>query len=169
MGARLHFALTTACLCLGLIAVSTGSAQAQTAKGQGGTTLCAEVHQDDAAGKVGVAFTRCDGAQVRLFGAVPDGGAPAMPPMIMQHPVLTTPALDGPIPGKNEAEPRPDSHQSYLNIGGRQVILLSAGPLACDPPRWVEGRLESIDFGGPRDTKLGYRGWAIHVTDHACP
>lgn len=136
------------------------------------TKLCAELHQDESAAVIGAALARCDGRRVRVFGPAsppgePQTGADAMPPMLLQHPILTVPALAG--PDHHAAGPQADSHQSYLDLGALQLIVLSPGPLGCAPPLWIEGRLESIDLGGPRTTKQGYRGWAVHVRAHACP
>lgn len=81
------------------------------------------------------------------------------PQMVMQHPMLTGPSLPGHKP----------MHQGYLDTAdGRQLILLSAEPIACTGAMRVRGTLHSIDMGGPDGTKMSYKGYSIRNAAATC-
>ncbi|HRI65453.1 MAG TPA: hypothetical protein PK156_14495 [Polyangium sp.] len=93
----------------------------------------------------------CDGKLVEVRGKAPQ--------MVMQHPMLTGPSLPG----------HKALHQGYLDAAdGRQIILLSAEPIACPGSMRVRGTLHGIDMGGPEGTKTSYKGYSIQDAVATC-
>lgn len=98
----------------------------------------------------------CDGKLVKLAGIVP---AP--------HQILPAPMLNMPAFTSTQVD-MPNLIQSYLNVGKRQIILLSSQPISCVAGLEVVGRLESVALGGAPRTQNSYEGWAIYVDSALC-
>jgi len=94
-------------------------------------------------------------------------GSRPQPQEIMQHPMLDGPQL--PVPNADGNVTPVRTVQSYLNVGQRQVILLSDTPIECDNDIIIIGTLEKVSLGGPPRTKGSYEGWSIRVSEHLCP
>jgi len=54
------------------------------------------------------------------------------------------------------------SVQSYMNVGERQVILLSPQTISC------LASLEVVDLGGAARTQNSYKGWSLFVDSVQC-
>ncbi len=101
------------------------------------------VTADDASWKA------CDGRLTKLEGQ-------ATPPeRVTNHPMLTGPAG---MPGAR-------THQGYVDVGDRQLIVLSAKPLECKGALTLTGALRSVEMSkGPHT----YRGWSIDADAVTC-
>lgn len=105
---------------------------------------CAVAADADAA-----AWKACDGQRTTLAATMTPPGR------VTNHPMLTGPAG---MPGAR-------SHQGYVEVGDRQVIVLSAKPLECKGPLTLTGTLRSIEMPkGPHT----YRGWSIDADSVTC-
>lgn len=102
--------------------------------------------------ELGDDWMACDGKMVKVSGT--------RPRMVSQHPVVSGPV--GPEPDA------PETHQSYLDVGDLQVIVVSAEKNMCDEKMTVVGRLERIDLGGAPGTKNSYKGWEILEAEVTC-
>ncbi|MCA9561296.1 MAG: hypothetical protein KC583_22255, partial [Myxococcales bacterium] len=101
------------------------------------------VGADDASWKA------CDGRRTTLVGHV------TPPERVTNHPVHSTP------PGVPGARP----HQGYVDVGDRQVVVVTAQPIACKGPLSVSGHLRSVEVPkGPHT----YRGWVMHADTVTC-
>lgn len=82
---------------------------------------------------------------------------------VMQHPILITPApIDLP-------DQKPSfQFQDYMNIGSRQVILLSQQAISCLGEMEVKGKLQQVALGGEKGTKNEYENWVIEVDEYRC-
>lgn len=98
-------------------------------------------------------WQQCDGQSATILGKVPR--------MVMQHPML---AFDLELPGNNSSR----TMQSYMDVGGHQIILLTKTEMTCQGELQVKGSLEQIDLGGKKGTKESYQGWAVHVDEFMC-
>ena len=93
----------------------------------------------------------CKDKKVRL-----EGGNPPRGPS--QHPIMTGPSLEGPA----------KEHQGYLQVGDRQVVVLSAKPMACGGQMVVTGTLEYFELGGEPGTKGSYANWVVRGAEITC-
>jgi hypothetical protein len=100
----------------------------------------------------------CDDKTVKLQGYVP------APHQILQAPMLTMPNLST----MQQADASSSLLQNYMNVGNRQIILLSPQPITCLSGLEVIGRLQAIDLGGKPNTKSSYKGWAVYVDSVQC-
>ena len=105
-------------------------------------------------------WSNCDGKMVKITGSRPP------PREIMQHPMLDGPRLL--VLDEDDNLTLAGTMQSYLNVGDRQIILLSKAPIECEDEITVIGTLESVSLGGPPRTKGSYKGWSIHVSEDSC-
>ena len=105
-------------------------------------------------------WSKCDGKMVKMTGSRPQ------PVEIMQHPMLDGPQLL--VADEDDNLTLVSTVQSYLNVGDRQIILLSKYPIECHGEITVVGTLESVSLGGPPRTKGSYKGWSIHVSEDIC-
>lgn len=100
----------------------------------------------------------CDNQTVKLLGYVP------APHQIRPAPILSIPNL----PTIQQADTPQALLQSYMNVGEKQIILLSTQPIACVTGLEVIGRLESVALGGAPRTKSSYQGWSLYVDSVQC-
>jgi len=89
----------------------------------------------------------CVGETVQLTGTVPE--------IIYSHPMLSSPE------GVN-------SVQSYVNIGDRQLIVLSSQAISCSSSIEVTGILREIDMGGEEGTRGSYSNFYIEQSIIRC-
>lgn len=94
---------------------------------------------------------KCANKQVQITGTPPN--------MIMQHPMLNMPSFS--------AKTKP-TLQSYLNVGSKQIILLSKTRINCFAKMEVFGQLRRISLGGRQGTKNSYKGWSLRVYKYRC-
>ncbi len=107
---------------------------------------------DSCALTAGASWATCVGKRVQIRGK--------QPVMLMQHPMLVTPALPGAVA----------STQSYVETAeGLQVIVLTEnGQSPCAGAMRVEGTLKAINLGGAQGTPMSYRGWAVQGATVTC-
>lgn len=101
------------------------------------------------------AWEQCLGKLVQLQ------GTHASPERVMQHPVVQTPQL-------MEDDNKSRQHQDYLDVEGRQIILLTQDKISCAGTMEVSGLLKKIDLGGEKGTKGEYKNWIVEVSDFHC-
>ena len=104
-------------------------------------------------------WLNCDGKQAKVSGTQPS------PLEIMQHPMMNGPRFSTDAAG-NPIFTR--TEQSYLNVGKRQIILVSDTVIECQNEIEVTGILERISLGGSLGTKESYKGWFIRVSKYEC-
>lgn len=102
----------------------------------------------------------CDDKLVRIKGSL------TPPQEIMQHPMLDMPLLPSPNMDENSVPKR--ILQTYMNVGNRQIILLSDTNIDCIGDLEVIGMLEKVSLGGPAGTKSSYEGWSVRVDEYQC-
>ena len=88
----------------------------------------------------------CLGQQVSIFGMVPQ--------TVYSHPIVSS-------SGANAV-------QSYIDVDGRQLIVLSAEPVSCSNQIQVSGILREVDLGGPAGTRGSYRNFYIEQSTVIC-
>jgi hypothetical protein len=88
-------------------------------------------------------------------------GTHASPAKIMQHPVMVMQT-----PQQTDSESR--QYQDYLEIGGRQIILITQAEIPCENAMEVSGLLKKIDLGGQKGTKGEYKNFVVEVSDFQC-
>jgi hypothetical protein len=96
-------------------------------------------------------WSSCEGQRVKLEGKEPEPG------MMGQHPMLNFPDEKG------------ERFQSYLDVQGVQVIVISREEVACQGERTVIGVLRGVDLGGEPGTKESYAGWSVEEAEVTCP
>ncbi|MDM8557432.1 hypothetical protein [Candidatus Parabeggiatoa sp. HSG14] len=105
-------------------------------------------------------WLNCDGKRIHLNGHL------TPPQEIMQHPVLSHSQLfPSGLGGKLNIK---RTLQNYMNVGKRQIILLSDTLIECVDEMEVKGMLEKVSLGGEPGTKNSYEGWSIRVFDYHC-
>lgn len=112
-------------------------------------TSASEVTQEDSslcAAKTSAPQTwaTCNGKMVRFIGTVPE--------VILGHPTAGG----------------PDTKQSYLEVGKRQIVVSSTAASACSGSRVVTGILNKVDLGGAAGTRSSYQGWSITEATITC-
>lgn len=93
----------------------------------------------------------CIDQQVEIRGRIPA--------VVLQHPMIAAPGLDG---GAAEV-------QSYVETAdGTQVILLSVNENTCAGTLIASGTLQAIRMEGSDGSKLSYQGWALRGAAIRC-
>jgi hypothetical protein len=90
-------------------------------------------------------------------------GIHVAPEKVMQHPIMIMQ-----IPQRTEDGSKPRQRQDYLEVGGRQIILLTPVEIPCEDKMEVTGMLKKIALGGKKGTKNEYENWLVEVTDFQC-
>jgi hypothetical protein len=105
-------------------------------------------------------WLNCNGKRIHINGHL------TPPQEIMQHPVLDNLQLSpSGFGGKLNIK---RTMQNYMNVGQRQIILISDTSIECIDEMEVKGMLENVSLGGEPGTKSSYKGWSIRVSDYHC-
>lgn len=89
----------------------------------------------------------CLGKTIRVTGTTPT--------MIYSHPILSSPSGI-------------DSVQSYIDVGEKQLIVLSEETWECHENVSLSGVLKEIHLGGPEGTRGSYRNFYISQSSVQC-
>lgn len=89
-------------------------------------------------------WAACEGKRTQLDGQVPE--------MVSQHPMIGGPEFE----------------QSYVEVDGTQIIVLTREPVNCMGAMRVVGTLRGIGLGGEPGTKESYEGLSLEDAEVTC-